>query len=387
MNQSIQQEIDLLKGFLVQEQDLGIVIGSRQNIDMVAAALSLYLSLSQKGSKVQVISKKAPIVEVANLVGVDKIKPNFSGNTTKLVVSLPYKKGEVEKVLFTEAPDTINFHLTAVQGQSITPFGASDVKLSWEGGAPGAIITIGVSNIDELDGVIDLNSAKIVNIDNFQGNTRFGDIVLVDEAFSSLSEVVNKVIIDLSLPTDIDIAQNLLDGVLFATRNFTKNNTSPLAFEAASSAMYLGAQRKNDGRQQVPQEPRRDNRPQNNRNSRISGNDFPAMHMQQRGSNQSQNDNRRMNNNQGRGNIQTQIPQKQEVQSQSQDIENLMNKISEEGTSAQQNTNRDTQQPVQNNIPKDPQVPQSSSFDTQNNEDVPDDWLMPKVFKSSKNNN
>ena len=78
MNPTIAQEINLLKGFLDQAADLGIVIGSHQNLDTVAASLALYNSLSQAGKKVQIISKKAPTVEVSNLVGVNKITENFA---------------------------------------------------------------------------------------------------------------------------------------------------------------------------------------------------------------------------------------------------------------------------------------------------------------------
>ena len=73
MNPSITQEISLLRGFLDQANDLGIVIGSHQSLDTVASALALYLSLSQSGKKVQIISKKEPTVEVSNLVGINKV--------------------------------------------------------------------------------------------------------------------------------------------------------------------------------------------------------------------------------------------------------------------------------------------------------------------------
>src|SRR3989344_6100774 len=113
MNPQFQQDLTLFSDFLETEQEMGIVMGGHQTFDTVAAALSLFLSLSQAGKKIQIVSVKEPLVEFSNLVGVNKITKNFSGNTTKLVVSLPYVKGEVEKVLFTEAQNTINFHLTA----------------------------------------------------------------------------------------------------------------------------------------------------------------------------------------------------------------------------------------------------------------------------------
>ncbi len=410
MNPTIAQEINVLRDFLDQNNDLGIVMGTHQNLDTVASALSFYLSLTQAGKKVQIVSKKQPTVEVSSLVGVDRIKENFVGTSGKLVVSLPYIKGEVEKVLFTEAPNTINFHLTAAPDRSITPFEVNDVKLTWEGGAPSAIVAFGVGTIDELNGIIDPNSTKIVNIDNYPGNTRFGDVVLVDESFSSLSEIIGKVLKDLQLPMDMDIAQNLLDGVLYATRNFTKQNTSPLAFETASAAMYHGAQRKAEeaqmrreapilGASRQSQDRNREPRFQQQSNRpRVNDNDFPAMHMQggrnqQQGQNQ-QNENRRQNP------MRTQQPQnqpkmQQQQFGQSQRANDIREKIRREEASRPQFEPEDAiedaqivnepivqSQPVENT-----RMPQEPSFDPQNNEEVPDDWLMPKVFKSSKNNN
>lgn len=493
MNLPIVQESELMKEFLQHQNDLGIVIGDRQNLDTYAAALSLYLVLQQAGKKVQIISKKQPTVEVSNLVGIDRVRENFiASNTSKLVISLPYNKGEVEKVLFTEFPTpenptNINFHLTAATGRSITPFDQKDVKLIWEGGAPASIITVGVGSLDEISSIVESGSTKIVNIDNFANNSRFGDIVIVDESFSSLSEVVGKLVKDLALPLDLDAAQNILDGVLFATRNFTKPNTSPLAFEAVSNAMYIGAVRKNgiaeptqpfasrqpqqvqdrgnqgysgQQRQYISQQPQakvnRDQRVQPLRQPGVSNNDFPAMHMQgQRVSqpqNQGQNDNRRVVNNPQRNQGSMQRPQQpfgqnrpqnrpshfgqnrpqsnptQQFGQNTQDIEELMRKINEEnarksGSNQQFGQNRPQNRPqsmaqqdnsfdqdiveeqfdqsntrssiqdaqivnepkrsslpVEDVIPEAPYIPPSP-------DEIPDDWLMPKVFKSSKNNN
>ncbi len=444
MNPTIAQEIGLLREFLDQQNDLGIVIGSHQNLDTYAAALSLYLTLTQAGKRAQIISKKVPTVEVSNLVAIDKVRENFtSGNNSKLVISLPYIKGEVEKVLFTEHPDpqnptNINFHLTAVPGKSITPFDLKDVRLIWDGGAPQAIIAVGVGNVDEIAQIVDPNAVKIVNIDNFSGNTRFGDVVLVDESFSSLSEIIGKIIKDLSLPADLDAAQNILDGVLYATRNFTKPNTSPLAFEAASAAMYLGAQRKGEVAQpQQPQPQQQPRQPQQNRGQRVADADFPAMHMQgrpqrnnpQRQPQQSMPRPQQQFAAQNRPQPQQQPRQQQQFGQNSADIEELMRKINEEnarrqGVNQYQNRPQPQQQPrqqgqmdspIRQTAPAAPQMPipeQNDSMEDQfvnppvqdaqivneqmpeetqytppSPDEVPDDWLMPKVFKSSKNNN
>jgi len=397
MNPQISQEIDFLGGTLQDFNEVGIIVGSHQTLDTMAGALSLYLSLSQAGKQVQIVSLKEPIVELSNLVGIDKVKRTFSGNTTKLVVSLPYTKGEVEKVLFTEAPQTINFHLTAAEGKSITPFELKDVRLNWEGGAPALIISVGIANVDELSQIIDTNSTKIINIDNYPQNSRYGDVVLVDDSFSSISEVVGKVIKDLRLPMEVDCAQNLLDGVLFATRNFSKPNTSPFAFEVASSAMYQGAQRRDgrDNRGQREQAQRHTQQPQ--QRQRVGENDFPAMHMQ----NRQQQQNRRPQQDRSQQRPQeprVARPQQPQGQMNSQDIINKIRQETpvrepepqyEEGQFADMDS-QNTQSMSENarqfdNQPPFPPQPQTDVNTEQSSEDVPDDWLMPKVFKSSKN--
>jgi hypothetical protein len=431
MNPSISQEINLLREILNQQNDFGIVIGSHQNLDTYACALSLYASLTQAGKKVQVISRKAPTVEVSNLVGIDKVRDSFSaGNTSKLVISLPYIKGEVEKVLFTEFPNpqnptNINFHLTAAEGKSITPFDLKDVRLIWEGGAPSTIISVGVSSLDELNGID--QGAKIINIDNYQGNSRFGDVVLVDDAFSSLSEISGKIIKDLNLPLDIDAAQNVLDGVLFATRNFTKSNTSPLAFEAASTAMYMGARRSDEGKETSSFPQRQSQRSERQRDrdqgENVRETDFPASHMQGQRGQQTQDD-RRSRGQRGGQSRQTQRQFGQDPRSQfgknPSDIDELMKKINEENArrqgggqqfggqnrqSQRQQQHVQPQQPAQDdvydptpedtkivneppmNAPiQDAQMPEEAIYQAPDPQDVPDDWLMPKVFKSSKNN-
>ncbi len=468
MNPTLIQELPLFRDFLSQESEIGIVIGG-QNLDSYAASLALFLALSASGKRIQIISKRQPTVEVSSLVGIDKVRESFntsSGDTSKLVVALPYIKGEVEKVLFTETPNTINFHLTAAAGRTITPFDLSQVKLMWgEGGiGPTAIIAIGVDTLDELAGI---SNSQIVNIDKSPTNQKYGDVVLVDPNFSSISEIVAKLIKELNLPAEIDAAQNILDGVLFATRNLTKPNTSPLAFEAVSTAMYMGAQRKteeirrdeqprrdiqatrqddgrrddfrreerfdrndNNQRQQFQDRGRDRNQDRNQGRQRVQDNDFPAMHMQ--GRNQSQD---RRDRNQQPRNPQQQMPSRpQQTQQQAfgqdrqnraqgqkpfgsnpNDIEELMRKIKEENArrNPQNRPQRNPQdfsrreepeeqqapiqdaQIVDDQVPEpqmsapieDAQIPQDQGYNPPASEDVPDDWLMPKVFKSSKNNN
>ena len=352
MNQSnLVQDILGIRN-LLQNNTIGILLGERMNLDTAAAALAMYLSLNEAGKKPQIISQKEPTVEIANLVGINKIKKSFSGDSNKLVVSLPYIKGEIGKVSYKEENDRINFYLTAVDGRSITTYDTNDINLIWDGSMPSVIIAFGVGSASQLSNYVNTNnnSVKIINIDN--GGETFGDISIVDSAFSSISEIVAKIISELKLPMNIDIAQNLLDGILFSTRNFTKNNTSAYAFESAGILMQGGAVRtdnRNSGRGLVGQQAR----PQSNNN-------------------QNNNQNRNQNN-QNRPNNQF----SQNVNSQNMNQNRNNDRVNNIQKAAPQNPAEDF-----NTVINEPEMPQSAP---QQNTDIPEDWLMPKVFKGSQN--
>ncbi len=347
MNQSnLVQEILKIRN-LLQNNTIGIVLGDRLNLDTAAGALGLYLSLIEAGKKPQIISKKEPTVEIANLVGINKIKKNFSGDSNRVVVSLPYNRGEVGKVSYKEENDRINFYLTAVDGKSISQYDTNEINLIWDGAMPSVIFAFGISNPSQLTEYVDSkgSSLKVINIDN--SGESFGDVSLVDSSFSSVSEIVAKVIKELRLPMNIDISQNLLDGILYSTRNFTKPNSSAYAFEATGAMMQLGAIRsdnRNTGRQGGSQ----------NRQS------------QQFNQNRNQSNQNRSNNQpfQNMNNSNQSNPQNRNVRQ-----DTLRNDVTSQNDTFESNS---IVTPVDSNQPQDDQ-------------DIPSDWLMPKVFKGSQN--
>lgn len=322
---------------LLQNNTIGILLGERMNLDTAGAALGLYLSLKESGKNPQIISVREPIVEIANLVGIDKVKKSFSGNSSRVVVSLPYIKGEIGKVSYKEENDRINFYLTAVEGRSITSYDTNDIHLIWDGSMPSVIFVFGMNNASQIANYMSSNnSVKIVNIDNVGDS--FGDISIVNNSFSSVSEVVAKIIKELRLPINIDIAQNLLDGILYGTRNFTKPNTSPYAFESTGILMQTGATRmdnRNSGRGMFGNQNKSSHQNRNNQNRQGRQNNQPNQNIQ-------------LNQNVKPEDIQRTAPQ------------------------------------VSDNPSLEPNEPEAVPNQPTENQDIPDDWLMPKVFKGSQ---
>lgn len=239
---SLQQNKNAIVSLLSESQNIGIVVSSNPSLDVMAAALSLHLILQDSGKNSQIVSKQDPIVEHSTLVGIDQVIKQFGGLTKTLTVSFPYREGEIEKVSYNIEGDKLNVNLFA-EAQGIT-FEEKDVKFIRQGSSPQAVFTVGVLNPAELDGLVDVNLTTVVNLDNNITNSLFGNIVLVDAAYSSISEMVARLAVDLSLQVEFDVAQNLLDGITHATHNFTSPTAAPTAFEMAGVLMQKGATRR-----------------------------------------------------------------------------------------------------------------------------------------------
>lgn len=263
--------VQKIRDEISKNDNIAIVVGKNPSIDEMAAALSLYLLLKEN-KKVIIASPTQPIVELSNLVGIDKVATRLEGGEEDLVVSFPYVEGEIEKVSYTLESGFLNIIVKASE-QGLT-FDEKDVKYTKGGTAFSLLFIIGTPRLSDLGELINpdkLRNTKIINIDNKQENEVYGDIVAVSPNFSSVSEQVADLVLSLGLRMDKDVAQNLLDGINYSTQNFQNPATSPLAFEVASLLMRNGAGRKNVSPniarklpgQRYPQETRQEEKPLN----------------------------------------------------------------------------------------------------------------------------
>lgn len=243
-----------IKDLLPKHEHIAIVVGQNPTLDTMGAALALYLTLQQSQKKVTIASPTDPIVEISSLVGIDKVEKSLNGAAGDLVVSFPYKDGEIEKVSYTIEDDFLNIVVKA-GGNGLT-FSEKDIQYKRGGTTPSLLFVVGTPRLSDLGQLFNPNALKdttVINIDNKGDNQGFGDIVLVSPKFSSVSEQVAHLLSFLQLHIDVDSAQNLMSGILQATDNFQKPTTSYLALEMAGMLMRRGAQRHMQTYQRQPQ--------------------------------------------------------------------------------------------------------------------------------------
>ena len=237
--------LEKIKDLLAKNENIGIAVGRNPGIDEMAAALSLHLAFLQASKNVVIVCPTEPIVEVSSLVGINKVKRSFDGGANgDLTVSFPYREGEIEKISYTLEEGKLNILVKA--GENGLSFNEKDIEYKREGTAPGLVFVVGTPRISDLGTAFDmetLKDSKVINIDYKPENQGFGDIPLLGKSASSVSELMANFISSLNLSMDVDIVSNLLTGIIDATDNFQSPTTSSLAFETAALLLKKGAVR------------------------------------------------------------------------------------------------------------------------------------------------
>ncbi|MBP9719261.1 MAG: hypothetical protein KBD46_02235 [Candidatus Levybacteria bacterium] len=372
-----------VKDLLSKNDKIAILVGKNPSLDQMAGALALYIALGQGGKNVTIASPTESIVANSSLVGIDKVKTALSGEGGDLIVSFPYREGEIEKVSYTLENGYLNIVVKATEdGLS---FEQQDVLFKRSGGLPGLAFIVGTARLSDLGSLFDADALKntaIINIDNQNDNQGFGDIVLVSPQASSVSELIGSLLSSLQIEVDQDIAQNLLSGLSQATNNFQENNTSFLAFEMAAAYMKKGAKRMS-----VPLRPAADS-------GKSPFGPFtmpsprPATGVRQQVAPPQQQREQRTQPVSARG----ERPWEQKQPVNNQFIQSTPRPTTQRGDQSQQPMQHmQQQQPVASSMPSQQPMQQQQPRPMQEVEhkeakeepETPPDWLSPKVYKSS----
>lgn len=241
-------QIGELKTKLDASNSVLVILPKEVNVDKLAAALSLYLSLKQAGKSVSILSESELKVSQAALFGIGDIKSSLpENNSGNFVIKLDgvVEGGKVPALVNLDwfpSGNDLNLVFHVAPGKKFEPINISHhydttaFQLIFFVGAPtlGDFGSLYTNNVDKL------GDATKVSIDNSQNNTLFGSINITDPDTASLSEIVSQVIQGLSLPQDGDIATNIVTGIYDATQNLTVN-VSGDTFIAVGQEMQMGA--------------------------------------------------------------------------------------------------------------------------------------------------
>lgn len=233
--------VRLLKG----ASSVLIAIGKQAKRDGFAAALALYVSLTQEGKSVHVCTE-GDVTQAEGLVGADKIEKALVLGGNVLKVSFPYSDGTIDKVTYNITDDRFNLLVEPHQGK--TPLDSKNVRFSYTGGGVDVIVCIEAQALESLGNIYMENpdifdQQKVINIDRRFDNKNYGIENIVEKQYSSTSEIVFDVLTLMRTTISADAASNLYAGTVVATNNFGSFSTNAHTFETVSTLLKLGARK------------------------------------------------------------------------------------------------------------------------------------------------
>ena len=232
-----------------------IVLPSQINVDKLASGLTLFLSLTQAGKSAHIVTEDTIRVSHTNLYGVGKVTnqmPSVSGGNFVITLEgVVETQGEqagtvpsLEKLDWYPEGSNLNLVFHVLPGQKFEP---KNVVPKYEGGSGASVVfVIGAQSLNDLGNIYQNNqsifsNALIVNIDNNPNNSNFGKTNVIDPNTSSIAEMIYQILPGLGLPTDNDMASNILNGIYDATSSLTRN-VKPDTFMVVGQAMQAGGQ-------------------------------------------------------------------------------------------------------------------------------------------------
>lgn len=232
-----------LKKPLSDAREILIFLPENPGFDRTAAALGVFLSLKKAGKKPTVLCPSPVKVEVSDLVGIDKIRNESSGQN--LVITFDYVEDSIEKVSYHIEDQ--KFKLVIKPKAGFPPLKTDKIDYSHSGGEADLVFLVGTRDLKEIKGLVDspeevVKPAKTVLFDTQASVKSISDYEMTWLA-ASFSEIAAYFINQMRLPVDADIAGNLFKGIEHGSRSFSSPRAGATTFEAAAFCLRAGAQR------------------------------------------------------------------------------------------------------------------------------------------------
>lgn len=238
------QNLDLrnFQGFLDQSRSVVVLLPQNPQMDSVAAALALALSLREAGKDVTTACPSPMLVEFNRLIGVDKVASEIE-NRNMVISFRDYDATGIERVSYNI--ENGKFTLIVVPKPGAVAPTKDQIDVSFSGTAADLVLVLGAQSKDQL-GKFGTNedlwgdNVRLAVVGNTSASDFAGAIELVNPAASSVSETTFGLVEGLGLPINQDFATNLFAGLRAGTDGFQINVTAD-TFAVASRLMRAGA--------------------------------------------------------------------------------------------------------------------------------------------------
>lgn len=234
--QTVTSAASQIRELLTQSRKV-LLVTLAANADQVASTLALLSIIESSGREVIIASPNKIADRLGTLPGADRFNKGLT--PTSFIISLDYKPGSIAKVSYGPDGSKFNLIVTPSNGTLFTP---ENVNYSYSSAGYDLIITVGVSNLDQLSGLYEserrsFGQLPLINIDNSTANTQFGKVNAINTNSLTASEVVTQVVTSTKLALTQVSGQLLMTGLREGTNDFTR--ATPTVFETAAEISRL----------------------------------------------------------------------------------------------------------------------------------------------------
>lgn len=214
---------------IAKGQEILIVVSKEPDFDRVAAALSLYLSLTDYGRKVSIFCPTQMLVDFNRLVGVDKITREV-GDKNLTITLAGYPAQNIERVSYNIENGQMRLAIIPKPG-ALSPQ-LEQVTSTYSGMSADTIISLGSQNLEEM-------KKDYPEIGGIEQQILISKEQRPGEQTSCFSERVSLLLHENNMPISQDTAGNLMLGMTTATGNFSSPGVRPETFEVAARLLRI----------------------------------------------------------------------------------------------------------------------------------------------------
>lgn len=227
---------------LTKAESVLVAVSDAYGFDAAASGLALSLALIKLGKSVSVVAKEPSVGDAQKLYGVDNI--GKTAGRKNLVVVVNNAVDSVDKVTYFLDQNRLKVVIHPLAGAP--PILRENIAIEESVSLPELIFCVGFSSPEELYSKITLEQnitpqPWIVNITRDLPKQKFAQVDFSIALAAGISEVTARLIQNLALPIDEDIAYNLYMGLCEATEQFSPAKITAGTFETAEWLVKFGA--------------------------------------------------------------------------------------------------------------------------------------------------
>jgi hypothetical protein len=243
---------------LTKAESILIAVSPSFGFEGLAAGLSMYLSLLKLDKNVSINARPPSVSDAQKLYGVNRVGKLEGVKNPVVVVENAVET--VDKVTYFLEGTKLKVIIHPLPGTH--QISQDQISIEYTSTPANLIFSLGFNSLPELRSSFTLEQeispeSWIININNNKSSQKFAQIEIVHEDYSTISEIVAKIIQELALPIDEDVAYNLYSGIREGTESFLPSKTNPSSFDTASWLIKFGAGKASLAKPSSAQEPQR----------------------------------------------------------------------------------------------------------------------------------